>query len=67
MPTLLPSGALTSSTKTLISLLTYGNIFLSLENIGNDTGSGLRQNSDFIAFYSLTVCIAIMCKLGITA
>lgn len=68
MPNLLPSGALTGPTKTLISLLTTdGNIFLSLEDTGNNTGNGLRQNSHFIAFYSLSAHTAIICKLGLIA
>lgn len=49
MSNLLPSGALTDPTKTLISLLTTdGNIVLSLEDIGNNTGNALKQNSDFM-------------------
>lgn len=57
MPNLLPpNGASTGPMKTLISLLTTdGNIFLSLENTGNNAGNGLRQNSDFTAFYCLCI------------
>lgn len=63
-----PKGALMGPTTTPISLLTTnGNIFLSLENTANSTENSLRQNSDFTAFYSLTVHTANISKWGLIA
>lgn len=56
------------TSKTLSSFLTTdGNIFLSLEEICNNTGNGLRQNSDFLPSYFLAVHVTITCKVGLIA